>query len=104
MEVPEHQLDEAEQNFIEKYANAGYQLRNKTSGGQGEGKRGLDDGKSPRGYYDGVRQGYKNAQMFVANLFEKHLNYSQKSDKPNKNQEKAMEKFKEFLRGEDGKI
>ena len=104
MEVPEDKLDEAEQSFIEKYANAGYQLRNKTSGGQGEGKRGLDDSKSPRGYYDGVRQGYKNAQRFVANLFDKHLNYSQKSDKPNKNQEKAMEKFKEFLRGEDGKI
>ena len=30
-------------------------------------------------------------------LCEKHLNYSQKSDRPNKNQEKAEEKFREFL-------
>jgi hypothetical protein len=27
----------------------------------------------------------------IARLFEKHLNYSKKSDKPNKNQEKAVD-------------
>ena len=90
-------LDEFEQHFIKQYANEGYQLLNKTSGGQGEGKRGLDNQKAPKGYHDGLKQGYKNAQKFVANLFEKHLKFSQKSDKPNKNQEKAVEKFKEFL-------
>ena len=42
-------------------------------------------------------QGYMNAQKFVANLFEKHLNYGKKSDKPNKNQDKALAKFEEFL-------
>lgn len=93
----ESELDELEQHYIKEYAKHGYQLRNKTTGSQGEGKRGLDDQKSPKGYYDGLKQGYKNAQKFVANLFDKHLNYSQKSEKPNKNQEKAVEKFKEFL-------
>lgn len=94
---PVELLDTYEQKFIKEYANSGYQLRNKTSGSQGEGKRGLDNQKSPKGYRDGLAQGYKNAQKFVANLFDKHLQYSKKSDKPNKNQEKAMGKFKEFL-------
>ena len=95
--VPKDQLDEQEQYYIKKYANAGYQLRNVTSGSQGQGKKGLDNAKPPKNYYDGLSQGYKNAQKFVANLFEKHLDYKQKSDKPNKNQEKAMAKFKDFL-------
>jgi hypothetical protein len=90
-------LDTYEQHFIKQYADDGYQLRNKTSGSQGEGKRGLDDQKPPKGYYDGKKQGYLDARKFVANLFDKHLQYSQKSDKPNKNQEKAAEKFKAFL-------
>jgi hypothetical protein len=90
-------LDEREKDWIRKCAFKGYQLYNHTLGGQGEGKRTLGDAKSPKGYYDGLQQGYKNAQKFVANLFDKHLEYSQKSKKPNKNQEKAMAKFKEFL-------
>ena len=94
---PKDQLDEQEQYYIKKYANAGYQLRNVTSGSQGKGKKGFDNAKSPRNYYDGLSQGYRNAQKFVANLFDKHLDYKPKSDKPNKNQEKAMQKFKDFL-------
>ena len=96
-ECPECDLDSKEQEWILICANKGYQLRNKTSGSQGEGKRGLDDQKSPKGYYDGKKQGYLDARKYVANLFDKHLKFSQKSDKPNKNQEKAAEKFKDFL-------
>ena len=96
-EYPLEKLDEAEQKHILDLANKGYQLRNKTTGSQGEGKRGFDNQESPKGYYDGLAQGYKKAQKYVANLFDKHLNYSKKSEKPNKNQEKALEKFKEFL-------
>lgn len=103
MELPEDQLDEAEQKFIKVYADKGYQLRNKTIGGQGVGKAGMDDNRSPKGYRDGLAQGYKNAQRYVARLFEKHLVYRQKSDKPNKNQEKAARKFAEFLEVDDGK-
>jgi hypothetical protein len=97
----ESDLDQMERSWIKTMACKGYQLRNKTIGGQGAGKRGLDDQKAPKGYHDGLKQGYKNAQKFVRNLFDKHLNYSKKSDKPNKNQEKALEKFKEFLEWED---
>ena len=101
LEFPKYQLDEKEQYYIKKYANAGYQLRNVTSGSQGQGKKGLDNAKPPKNYYDGLSQGYRNAQKFVANLFDKHLDYKQKSDKPNKNQEKAMQKFKDFLEVEN---
>jgi hypothetical protein len=98
----ENVLDEYEQKIIKRYANDGFQLRNKTSGSQGEGKRGLGNQKASKGYYDGLQQGYKNAQKFVSNLFDKHLNYSKKSEKPNKNQEKALEKFESFLNWSEG--
>lgn len=98
---PIDKLDDYEQHYIKKYANAGYQLRNKTGGSQGKGKFGIDDNKPVKGYYDGLKQGYKNAQKFVANLFDKHLIYSKKSDKPNKLQENALEKFKDFLNWSD---
>lgn len=100
-ECAETELNDKEQYWIKYMADAGYQLRNKTSGSQGEGKRGLDDQKSPKGYYDGKKQGYLDARKYIANLFDKHLNYSKKSEKPNKNQDKALEKFKEFLNWSD---
>lgn len=103
LEVPSDQLDEEEKRYIRRFADKGYQLRNKTSGGQGKGKAGIDDNKPSKTYYDGLRQGHLNAQRFVARLFEKHLDYKQKSDKPNKNQEKAAQKFAEFLEGANGK-
>jgi hypothetical protein len=78
-------------------------MRNKTVGGQGEVKSGLDNQKASKGYHDGLQQGYRNAQKYVANLFDKHLIYGKKSEKPNKNQDKAIEKFREFLDwSEDG--
>lgn len=99
--APESVLDEYEQKYIKVYADYGYQLRNKTVGGQGKGKSSLGNQKASKGYYDGLQQGYKNAQKFVANLFDKHLNYSKKSEKPNKNQDKALEKFAEFINWSD---
>jgi hypothetical protein len=93
----ECELDSKEQEYILEYANRGYQLRNKTSGSQGVGKSQIDEYKPKKGYRDGLEQGRKNTIKEIANLFDKHLNYSQKSGKPNKNQEKAMLKFKEIL-------
>lgn len=100
LEFPKEQLDEKEQYYIKKYANAGYQLRNIESGGN-LGKTDIGERKPAKNYYDGLNQGYRNARKFVANLFEKHLDYKQKSDRPNKNQEKAMKKFKDFLEVEN---
>ena len=93
---PEYELDSLEQDLIKKYANAGFQLRNKTAGGQGEGKVGIAEMKEPRGYRDGLKQGYKNARRDVAKLFKKNLSFGI-NGKPNKNKEKALKKFQEFL-------
>ena len=95
---PESELDKWEQHWILQYTKQGYQCRyNKTAGGQGEGKEKINEYRPQKGYRDGLNQGYKNASREVANLFEKHLNYSKKSDKPNKNQDRAAEKFEDFL-------
>lgn len=97
MECEERKLDELEKKYILLYANKGYQMRNKTDGGQGEGKNGIADNKPSKTYYDGLHKGYENARKDVANLFKKHLAYSAISDKPNKYQERALEKFKNFI-------
>ena len=104
MQFPESELDEKEQYFIKKYANAGYQMRNATSGSQGVGKKGLDNQKQPRTYYEGLNNGYERARKEIAHLFNLHLDYKTKSDNPNKNQQKALQKFKDFLEGENDKL
>ena len=89
-------LDDTEQYLIKKYANAGWQMRNKTAGGQGDGHVVIAETREPKGYRDGLKQGYKNAKRDVKKLFEKNLTYSI-NGKPNKNKEKALKKFQEFL-------
>nr|DAG81648.1 MAG TPA: GIY-YIG nuclease superfamily protein [Caudoviricetes sp.] len=97
---PIEDLDEKEQMLIKAYANAGWQLRNKTAGGQGEGKFEIAETKPKKGYHDGLKQGYENARRDVAKLFEKNLTYSI-NGKENKNKQKAFEKFGAFIGGQD---
>lgn len=97
LNFPEELLDEKEQYYIKKYALGGYQLRNKTAGGQGSGKKQIYDYRPGKTYRQGVEQGMKNASRDVAKLFEKHLNVSAKSNPPTVNQMKAMDKFEKFL-------
>ena len=85
-----------ERYFITLYAKNGYQSRNIDTGG-GAGKWELGERKQPKTYREGIERGYVKASKEVSNLFEKHLTYSKKSDKPNKNQDKALEKFEYFL-------
>jgi hypothetical protein len=96
----EDQLDEYEQRYILFMANKGYQLRNKTLGGQGKGKAGIAENKPSKGYYDGLKQGYKNAQRDVAKWV-KWLKID--CDRSKKRAAQALERFKEFLEGEDGR-
>ena len=102
LEFPEQQLDEMEQKYIKNYANKGYQLRNHESGGH-EGKVALEGRKGSRGYYDGLAQGHKNAQKMIAHLFDKHLVVSTKKNPPTVNQQKALDKFMNFINFEEGK-
>lgn len=101
LEFEENMLDEMEQKYIKQYANAGYQLRNVESGGS-KGKADIGERKPSRGYYEGLNNGYERARKEISHLFDLHLNYTTKSDKPNKNQQKALQKFKDFLEGNDG--
>lgn len=98
---PEHELDKMEQYFIKEYASAGYQLRNKTSGSQGKGKEQIAEFKPAKGYYDGVKQGYINAQKEVAVLFQKYLKVDikafKKDGEPTVNAVNAINKFEQFL-------
>lgn len=98
-ECRENELDEKEREYIKIYSNAGYQLRNKTIGGQDEGKAGIAPNKSAKGYYDGLQQGRENVRKEVKHLFDLHLVAKIKSNKPNKTQEKALRKFNDFLEG-----
>ena len=94
------QLDELEQKYIKMYADRGYQLRNATSGSQGEGKKDISDNPT-RGYLEGLHNGYKKAQKEIAHLFNLHLVVGTKKEPPTKLQLKAMEKFEDFImRGE----
>lgn len=97
LEFPKEQLDEKEMYYIRKYANAGYQLRNATSGSQGEGKKGFDNAKQPRTYTEGLHNGYKNAQKEIKHLFDLHVEAVPKKNPPTKLQQKALQKFKDFL-------
>lgn len=95
---PENSLDAMEQYCIRQYANDGYQLRNKTSGSQGEGKRQIDEYKPSKGYHDGLKQGRKNLAKELSHIIEKHLEITLKEDKKNnKVSIKALEKFQSLL-------
>ena len=79
-ECLESELDTLEKYYILQYASKGYQLRNKTAGGQDKGKVGIDDNKASKGYRDGLRQGYKNAIRDVKEYFDKYLTYDVKNN------------------------
>ena len=98
MHYPIPKLDEMEQYWIKQYADKGYQLRNKTSGSQGEGKSKIADYRPAKGYYDGIEQGKKALARELSHIMEKHLTVELKPEKRgNKVSEKQLEKFKELL-------
>lgn len=91
-------LDEMEQYYIKMYAQYGYQLRNKTAGGQGEGKSQINEYRPTKGYRDGLLQGRKNLARELSHIIDKHLVVSLKPEKANnKVSIKALEKFNELL-------
>ena len=97
--VPLNQLDEKERYYIQQYQDKGFELYNITNGGQNEGKTDINERKATKTYRDGLKKKKKNTQKEIAHLFEKNLTYSINGT-PNKNKEKAYEKFKKFIEGE----
>ncbi len=98
--VPLNYLDERERYWIKNLANMGYQLRNKTLGGQDEGKGGLDNQKANRGYHDGLKQGRKALAKELKHIINTH-HFEIKPQKDNKVTQKALAKFWELLKEED---
>ena len=91
------QLDRLEREYILNMHKRGYQLLNETTGGQDGGKKAISTG-TRKGYREGVAAGYEKARKEIKHLFDKHLNAVIKSGKGNKMQEKALQKFKDFLK------
>lgn len=92
------ELDEKEQYYIKIYAQNGYQLRNKTAGGQGEGKTQIDEYRPVKGYRDGILQGKINLARELSSIAEKHLKIEIREDKRgNKVSQRQFEKFKELM-------
>lgn len=92
-------LDKKEQYWIKQYADLGYQLRNKTSGSQGDGKAQIDDYRPQKGYRDGIQQGRKNMARELSSIAEKHLKIELRADKANnKVSQKQYGKFMDLLK------
>ena len=95
-------LDKMEQYYIQVYAQAGYQLRNKTAGGQGQGKAQINEFRASKGYHDGLKQGRKQLAKELSHIIEKHLEIGFKEGKEhNKVSQKAREKFFDLLNEEN---
>lgn len=98
LKYPEDELDEKEQYYIKAYALKGYQLRNKTAGGQGQGKTQIDAYRPAKGYRDGIAQGKKTLARELSHIIDKHLTVTLQGGKEhNKVSQKAMEKFNALL-------
>lgn len=97
LEYPVDKLDEMEQHWIKQYANNGYQLRNVTSGSQGEGKKKIDEYKPSKTYTEGKEAEKKRISKELAHLFDLHLDVTTKKNPPTVNQQKALDKFNELL-------
>lgn len=102
LHYPESKLDEMEKHWIKEYANAGYQLRNKTAGSQGVGKVQIDEYKPQKGYRDGLTQGRKNLAKELKHIIETHLTVKIKEGKENnKVSQGQFNKFWELLNTDD---
>ena len=97
-EYAESELDRAEQETIKFFANQGYQLKNKTIGGQGQGKEAIEE-HSTKTYRQGVAYGYEKCRKEIKNLFAKYLEVKLKQPE-NKIKFRKYIEFTEWLKGE----
>ena len=94
---PKEVLDEKEQFYIKKYANAGYQMRNKNAGGT-DGSSKINEYRPAKGYRQGIQAGKKSLARDLSNIIDKHLDIALKPEKQNNSISKKQEqKFWEML-------
>ena len=91
-------MDKNEKITILQFANRGFQLYNKTSGSQGNGKQQIAEYKPAKGYRDGIKQGKKSLARELSHIIDTHLTVELRPEKAhNKVSQKAFEKFKGLL-------
>lgn len=94
---PKEVLDEKEQFYIKKYANAGYQMRNKNAGGT-DGSSKINDYRPAKGYRQGIQAGKKQLARSLKDIIDKHLVVNLKPEKQNnKISQKQEKRFWEML-------
>ena len=92
------ELDNKEREYIQKCIDKGWILKNKTSGGQDDGKEKIADYKPPKGYRDGILQGKKTLAKQLSDIISKHLTVGLKDEKQgNKVSQRQLEKFNNLL-------
>lgn len=92
------ELDDKEREYIQKCIDKGWILKNKTSGGQDDGKEKIAEYKPSKGYRDGILQGKKTLARELKSIIDKHLTVRLKEEKQgNKVSEKQLEKFNQLL-------
>ena len=96
---PVSELDEKEREYIQKAIDAGWIVKNKTGGGQDEGKEKIADYRPAKGYRDGIQQGKKSLARELSHIINTHLVVSLKPEKMNnKVSIRALEKFNDLLK------
>lgn len=103
MYLQQDQLNAMEQYYIRLYANAGYQMLNKTSGSQDGDKFGISQNKSGKTYREGIEQGQKTAFKTIKEFFDKYLDYIIK-EPCNKVKQRKIKEFEELLKGEQENV
>ena len=96
----EDELDEKEKFYIKQYADAGYQLRNVSVGGQGSERDSgqIGERKPPKGYMQGILQGKKVLSRDLSSIAQKYLKIELRDEyKGKKVPERQFEKFKELM-------
>lgn len=92
------ELDDKEREYIQKCIDKGWILKNKTSGGQDDGKEKIADYKPSKGYRDGILQGKKTLARELSQIISKHLTVKLKDEKQgNKVSQKQLEKFNRLI-------
>lgn len=100
LNFPPERLDELEKTYIKQYADAGYQLRNVSVGGQGSERDSgqIGERKPAKGYMQGVQHGKAVLARELSHIIDKHLTVTLKPEKAeNKVSQRALEKFKRLL-------
>jgi hypothetical protein len=93
----ESELEKLERYYIVLYASAGYQMKNRDTGG-GQGKQELGERKAPKGFRQGIQTGKRQLARDLSGIIKKHLDVKLKPEKQNnKVSQKQEQKFWELL-------